>query len=39
MVDCSEVLKFELSVPGTEPFEEHNFIIRRKGCSRISMIL
>ena len=27
MVDCSEVLKFKLGVPGTEPFEERNFIV------------
>ena len=27
MVDCGEVLKFELGVPGTEPFEERNFVI------------
>ena len=27
MVDCSEVLEFELGVPGTEPFEEHNFVV------------
>ena len=27
MVDCGEVLEFELGVPGTEPFEERNFII------------
>ena len=27
MVDCSEVLKFELGVPGMEPFEEHNFVV------------
>ena len=30
MVDCSEVLEFELGVPGTEPFEERNFIIREE---------
>ena len=27
MVDCGEVLKFELGVPGTEPFEECDFIV------------
>ena len=27
MVDCSEVLKFKLGVPGTEPFEEHDFVV------------
>ena len=27
MVDCSEVLKFELGVLGTEPFKERNFVI------------
>ena len=27
MVDCSEVLKFELGVPGMEPFKEHDFIV------------
>ena len=27
MVDCGEMLKFELGIPGTEPFEEHNFVI------------
>ena len=30
MVDCSEVLKFELGVLGTEPFEEHDFIVREE---------
>ena len=30
MVDCSEVLEFELGVPGTEPFEECNFIVREE---------
>ena len=25
MVDCCEVLEFELGVPGTEPFKERNF--------------
>ncbi|KIM59947.1 hypothetical protein SCLCIDRAFT_27017 [Scleroderma citrinum Foug A] len=27
MVDCSEVLEFELGVPGMEPFKEYNFVI------------
>ena len=27
MVDCGEMLKFELGVPGTEPFEERDFVI------------
>ena len=27
MVDCGEVLKFELGVLGTEPFEEHDFVV------------
>ena len=27
MVDCSEVLEFELGVPGTEPFKECNFVV------------
>ena len=27
MVDCGEVLEFELGVPGTEPFKERNFVI------------
>ena len=27
MVDCGEMLKFELGVPGAEPFEERNFVI------------
>ena len=27
MVDCSEVLEFKLGVPGTEPFEERNFVV------------
>ena len=31
MVDCSEVLKFELGVPGTEPFKECNFVVREEG--------
>ena len=26
MVDCGEMLEFELGVPGTEPFEERNFV-------------
>ena len=26
MVDCSEVLEFELGVPGMEPFKERNFV-------------
>ena len=26
MVDCGEMLEFELGVPGTEPFEECNFV-------------
>ena len=30
VVDCSEVLKFELGVPGTEPFEERDFVIGEK---------
>ena len=30
MVDCSEALEFELGVPGTEPFEERNFIVREE---------
>ena len=30
MVDCGEVLKFELGVPGTEPFKEHNFVVREE---------
>ena len=30
MVDCGEVLKFELGVPGTEPFEERNFVVREE---------
>ena len=28
MVDCSEVLEFELGVLGMEPFEERNFVVR-----------
>ena len=27
MVDCGEVLKFKLGVPGTEPFKERDFVI------------
>ena len=27
MVDCGEVLKFKLGVPGTEPFKEHDFVV------------
>ena len=27
MVDCGEVLEFELDVPGTEPFKEGNFVV------------
>ena len=27
MVDCGEVLEFELGVPGTEPFEECSFVV------------
>ena len=27
MVDCGEVLEFELSVPGTEPFKERDFVV------------
>ena len=30
MVDCGEVLKFELGVPGMEPLEEHNFIVGKE---------
>ena len=30
MVDCGEALEFELGVPGTEPFEERNFVIREE---------
>ena len=30
VVDCSEVLKFELGVPGTEPFKEHDLIVREE---------
>ena len=27
VVDCGEVLELELGVPGTEPFEEGNFVV------------
>ena len=27
MVDCCEVLKFELGVPGTKPFKECDFVV------------
>ena len=27
MVDCGEMLKFKLGVPGVEPFEERNFVV------------
>ena len=27
MVDCGEVLEFELGVPGMEPFKECNFVV------------
>ena len=30
MVDCSEVLEFELGVPGMEPFKERNFAVREE---------
>ena len=30
MVDCSEVLEFELGVPGMEPFKEQDFIVREE---------
>ena len=30
MVDCGEVLEFKLGVPGTEPFEERNFVVRKE---------
>ena len=30
MVDCGEVLKFELGVLGTEPFKERNFVAREE---------
>ena len=30
VVDCSEVLKFELGVPGTEPFKERDLIVREE---------
>ena len=30
VVDCSEVLEFELGVLGTEPFKEHDLVIREE---------
>ena len=30
MVDGGEVLKLELGVPGTEPFEERNFVVGKE---------
>ena len=30
MVDCGEVLEFELGVPGTEPFKERDFVVREE---------
>ena len=30
MVDGGEVLELELGVPGTEPFKEHNFVVREE---------
>ena len=30
VVDCSEVLKFELGVPGTEPFKERDLVVREE---------
>ena len=27
MVDCGEVLEFELGVPGMEPFKERDFVV------------
>ena len=30
VVDCSEVLEFELGVPGMEPFKERDFIVREE---------
>ena len=30
MVNCGEVLEFELGVPGTEPFEECNFVVGKE---------
>ena len=30
MVDCGEVLKFELDVLGMEPFKERNFVVREE---------
>ena len=31
MVDCGEVLEFELGVLGTEPFEERDFVVGEEG--------
>ena len=31
MVDCSEVLEFELGVPGTEPFKKRDFVVVEEG--------
>ena len=39
MVDCGEVLKFELGVPGTEPLRSATSSSGRKGHSRMSAIL
>ena len=30
MVDCGEVLEFKLGVPGMEPFEERDFVVREE---------
>ena len=30
MVDCGEVLEFELGVLGTEPFKERNFVVGKE---------
>ena len=30
MVDCCEVLEFELGVPGTKPFKERDFVVREE---------
>ena len=30
VVYASESLEFELGVPGTEPFEEHDFVVREE---------
>ena len=30
MVDCGEVLKFKLGVPGMEPFKEHDFVVGKE---------